>query len=196
MTIAKFLAGFVAGAAMIAAPFTVVSAQSVAHPDSSSHKSGKWVAGTGAVSGAALFMAFAQGNGANHNSFTPPHQTNAGDNTPPSNTTPPANVTPPSNVVTNDSTPSDTTTVLTQTPQGQDSPPASTGEPAGPTTDDSGPIDTTGDNPFIQTDGGQPHEDAPPSQFENPSTVPEPGSLALTATGIIGLIPLIRRRRR
>jgi hypothetical protein len=28
------------------------------------------------------------------------------------------------------------------------------------------------------------------------STVPEPGTLALTATGIIGLLPLVRRRRR
>jgi hypothetical protein len=28
------------------------------------------------------------------------------------------------------------------------------------------------------------------------STVPEPGSLALTATGIIGLIPVMRRRHK
>lgn len=49
--------------------------------------------------------------------------------------------------------------------------------------------------PTVPT-GGQGGNNTPNTFTEGSSTVPEPGSLALTATGIVGLIPLIRRRRR
>jgi hypothetical protein len=49
---------------------------------------------------------------------------------------------------------------------------------------------------MLSTDGtsstGLGSEELSPAQ----STVPEPGSLALTATGIVGLLPLLRRSRR
>ncbi len=64
-------------------------------------------------------------------------------------------------------------------------PPQDPKSPAGPT---DGPL-------FVNETGDTSPGNDYPILLEAPSTVPEPGSLALTATGIIGLVPLIRRRR-
>ncbi len=55
MNIVKILAG----AALAAAPLSALSAQAVPQPDSGSSGSrGEWIAGTGALAGAGLFLAF------------------------------------------------------------------------------------------------------------------------------------------
>jgi hypothetical protein len=81
---------------------------------------------------------------------------------------------------------------VTAPPDDAPPPPLDNSPPLFQTTEPLGPTD---DNSASPPHDQLPHENAP-TDFEHPSTVPEPGSLALTATGIIGLIPLVRRRRR
>lgn len=133
---------------------------------------------------------------------TPPTQTNGDTAVAPSPGTqgfdaPPGNgldVPPPP--VVNDPPP-----VVNDPPPVVDDPPPVVNEPP-PVVNDPPP-------PTI-TDAPSPPQDDPifvPGTDEQPlaagidsndgmSTVPEPGALALTATGIIGLVPLVRRRRK
>jgi hypothetical protein len=185
------IAKFIAGAALVGAPLSIISAQSTAQPDSgSSHDGGKWIAGAGAAAGAALFLTFTGHGATSHSSFTPsnnPYNPPSDPGTPPASTTtpqpgsnPPVNNQPPDNVTPPDNNPQ---------------PPADTTTTQSPTPPDTGSVTPPQDNSFIpQTNG--PHEELAGPYVPSTSTVPEPGSLALTATGIIGLLPLVRRRRK
>ncbi|MEO7217460.1 MAG: PEP-CTERM sorting domain-containing protein [Gemmatimonadaceae bacterium] len=193
MRIAKFLAG----AALVGAPISVISAQSAPQPDSgASHHNGKWIAGaSSAAVGAALFLSFTGNGSSDHTSaFTSPpsHAAPSDPGTPTAGATPPAATPParPGDV----SAPSPTDSSVTSAAPGTVDAPAPAGdEPPGDAIDSgtTPPSDST----FVPPNGDQPHENAPPD-LDATSTVPEPGSLALTATGIIGLLPLVRRRRR
>jgi hypothetical protein len=194
MRIAKFLAA----AAFVSAPLSVLSAQSVIQPDSGSshHPSGKWVAGAGAAAGAALFLSFTGHSADSHNAFT-----QVGTGTPPSDpgsptagATPPPVTTPPADSTVGDQAPPQDTSSVTPPDSAATTPP-DTSTVTGPTSQNNPPSVDPG-KPDGPTNGDVPHEDAPPGLDQGTSTVPEPGSLALTATGIIGLLPLIRRRRK
>lgn len=232
MRITKFLAG----AALVGAPLSVISAQSEPRPDTgATHHNGKWIAGaSGAAVGAALFLTFTgnDGTGRHASAFTPPPGppappaqaantgvTTAGVTAPPS-ASPPAATTPPHDVST---PPTDAPTTDPPPPAGTPASPPQPGDatqPASPPTDSgsatpsyTGSVDTPApageqpsvgdgdpaalpnDSAFIPPSGDQPQEDVPPG-LDGTSTVPEPGSLALTATGLFGLLPLVRRRRR
>jgi len=177
MSIAKLLVA----TALCAAPIGLASAQSTAPADSGNdgHHLREWLAGTGAAAGAGVFMAFTHSGNAKSGSSS--------DVSFHSPTVPPTNH--PSADPTGDTaqpgqtdTPTDTTTV---TP------------PPGPSA-----------NPPIINDGNPPSTDGPLGPTDNPpstnnpllppdaSTVPEPGSAALLATGIVGLVPLLRKRRK
>ena len=166
------IAKIIAGAAFIAAPLSAVHAQSEATPDSSGSHRGQWIAGAGAA-GATLFLTFAQSG---HGATTPATQAAQ-----PGVTAGPA---------------------IAPTGGSAPTPP--------PTASPDGTSDLSGETGLTTTDDStQGQFTAPPQQFNGPapmvgepdlppgtSTVPEPGSLALTATGIVGLLPLLRRRRR
>jgi hypothetical protein len=172
MSIVKLLVG----AAIAAAPLGVASAQSSTTPDSSNN-SRAWLAGTGAAAGAGLFLALTHsGNHASANSFS----FHAPQTPPPGQPTPTGGTTPPSHTD-SASVPTDTGTVA----------PPDTGEKSPVVNDDSPP---TNYGPLMTT------EDAPTTDEQTftpaASTVPEPGSAALLVTGIIGLAPLLRKRRK
>jgi hypothetical protein len=188
MNIAKLLAS----AALAVAPISIAAAQSGTPSDSGSNgHRGEWIAGTGAVAGAGLFLAFAHSShdgssiGSSGFSFK-----DSGPNPSTSpNPTPDGSSTPSDPSTSGDgSTPSDTTGTVTQ--------PANTGTTTPP---DTGTVTPPG-NPGPQDNvpvviQNTPSDDGPPPPPDT-STVPEPGSLALLVTGIIGLAPLVRRRRK
>ncbi|MEO6864422.1 MAG: PEP-CTERM sorting domain-containing protein [Gemmatimonadaceae bacterium] len=193
MHIAKILAG----AAIVAAPFSHVSGQSATPADSGSQGSrAAWLAGSAAAVGTGLFLAFTHsGQGAVaapgttdfHAFSTSPSGPTVGGSTPrsspnnPPQTNPPPNNPPPPNTTTSTTPPPDNQPPMV----GADSPPSS-----------DGPNAPTNDGPFVPTTNDGPPQSYAPSFTQESSTVPEPGTLALTATGIIGLVPLFRRRRR
>ncbi len=215
-------------AAMCAAPLSAAAAQSATTPDSGAgNQKGKWVAATGTVAGAALFLAFTKSGGTNSNgaqasdpgtsTVTPaapapapapppapppapapqpaaPPGASATPATPPAATppVPPAAAVSPADAPTDESAPSDTGSV-TPPPNPGPGPAADNTAPESPATDEFVP--TTADSTTTPQSNDPPYEDAQ-ADFEHPSTVPEPGSLLLTATGIIGLLPLLRRRQR
>ena len=177
MSIAKLLTA----TAIAAAPISFLSAQGTAPADSGSHHAHEWLAGTGAAAGAGLFLAFthsgnnSSANGTQYSFHTP--------TTPPVNNpgpTPTGGSTPPPSHEDTTATPPDTGTVNTPNP---------TNNP--PVVNDGNP--PSNDNPV------GPNDDPPPNDgpvITDVSTVPEPGSAALLATGIIGLVPLLRKRRK
>jgi hypothetical protein len=171
------VAKFIAGVALVGAPLSIVSGQSAAQSDSgSSHDGGKWIAGAGAAAGAALFLTFTGHGATSHSSFTPsnnPYNPPSDPGTPPAATTTPQ---PGSNPPVNNQPP-DTTTQSTTPP-------------------DTGTVTPPQDSPFNPPPNDPPHDEFVALSVTSTSTVPEPGSLALTATGIIGLLPLVRRRRK
>lgn len=179
MSLAKLLVA----TAIAAAPLSVVAAQSGqsgAPADSGSNHAPGWIAGTGAVAGAGLFLAFTQSHhdGSANNSGVNLHSATTGSNGPAAN----GGTTPPNP----GSTPSDTDAT---TPQGTQNNP--------PVVDDS--TSTQTDGPFtqnIETPNTPSPNDEPGFIPPDASTVPEPGSLALLATGIVGLAPLARKRRK
>ena len=187
---------FLAGAAIVAAPLSLVSAQSAAPADSGNHGHlREWLAGSGAATGAAFFLAFTNsghgdlagsGNSAAHAPITDPTGPSVPISvltpSPTGGSTPPSNPPPPN-------PPHDTATVTL--PPGNS--PAAVGNSSPPPSDT--PPPPTYDAPLPPTDNAPPPHETLSLTTES-STVPEPGTLALTATGIIGLLPLIRRRRR
>ena len=207
MRIAKFLAG----AALVGAPFSVISAQSAPQSDSgATHHNGKWIAGaSSAAVGAALFLSFTgNGSGDPSSAFTP-----TGPQAPPSNSgVPTAGATPPPPASPPLSSPPASPPMSPPAPGNETqaaSPPTDSGSVAPPETGSVGapapggeqssggasePPPQSDDSTFVPPDTEQPQLDATPG-LDGTSTVPEPGSLALTATGIIGLVPLVRRRR-
>jgi hypothetical protein len=167
------IAKIIAGAALVAAPLSAIRSQSGAQPDSSSSHRGQWIAGAGAA-GATLFMTFAQsGHSANTSELhTPQSGISAGPAIAPTDGSTPTYS--PGIDTQSGSAPADTTGSTSTGDDSQDvftEPPPSFGAPMGPMASE-------------------------PDLPRDTSTVPEPGSLALTATGLIGLLPLIRRRRR
>jgi hypothetical protein len=57
-------------------------------------------------------------------------------------------------------------------------------------------LDNTGNfNIEAPTTGSNPNQTVVKALITTPTTVPEPSTVALTATGLLGLIPVIRRRR-
>jgi hypothetical protein len=192
------LAKILAGAALIAAPLSTVGAQSAstspADSGSQGSHAGKWLAGTGTVAGAALFLAFTHGHNASASAAVPLHQPNGAPSDPavPSDGQPSS---PPTAGNQGSSTNGNDSIVTTGTNQfmditGPSDSTANNGDGQSPILD--GPPSDAPSGPIVDS---VPREEAsaslPPS-----STVPEPGTLALTATGIIGLLPLVRRRRR
>jgi len=178
MSIAKLLLA----TAIAAAPIGVVSGQSGAPADTGSdHNARGWIAGAGAVAGAGLFMAFthsghnsaATGSNFNLHAATTP---GAHDPAPTGGTTPPS----PADTT---STPPDTGTVTHQ-PGPQNNPPLNDGSNPPPNDTSNAP---TGETPPPNRDAGL---------VPDASTVPEPGSAALLLTGIVGLAPLLRNRRK
>jgi len=182
-------------AAMCAAPLSVAAAQSATTPDSGNgNHRGKWIAATGTVAGTALFLAFTKSGGSNTNTVQA-SDPGASAPTAPLPTVPPVSFTttqPPA------ATPPAATPPAARPPAAANAP-ANTGSVTPPPDDGPPPPDpfvlTTENSTVTPPANNPPHEDAPP-YFEHSSTVPEPGSLLLTATGIIGLLPLIRRRHR
>ena len=185
------LAKFFAAATFAALPLSLASAQATTASDSTSHGRAGWIAGTGAVAGAGLFLAFTHSahdatGGSPSTAFAGSNSN--GSNRPTGGLTPsPAGGSTPT-AGSGDSTPPDTTATppdTTTTPPGDPQP--------GPNDFYTPPPGNTG--PFLP-----PSSDTPPHEYSSlvpaSSTVPEPGTLALTATGIIGLLPLARRRRR
>ena len=167
------IAKIIAAAALVAAPLSAVHSQSGTQPDSNNSHRGQWIAGAGAA-GATLFMTFAQsGHSANSPAaHTPQSGITAGPARSPTGGSNPT-YSPDTNTQSG-LTPVGTTDSTSTSDDSNDmvtEPPPSFGAPMGPTASE---------------------PDLPPGT----STVPEPGSLALTATGLIGLLPLIRRRRR
>ncbi len=177
MSIAKLLVA----TAIAAAPISVVAGQSGVPADSGSdHHARGWIAGAGAVAGAGLFLAFTQSGqnkSANNSGFNFHAATTPGAHDP----APTGGATPPSPADT-PSSPTDTGTVTPPGPQ-NNPPVVNDGNP--PSND--GPNAPTGETPPRNDD---------PGFVPDASTVPEPGSAALLATGIIGLAPLLRKRRK
>lgn len=197
------LAKFLVSTALLAAPLAIASGQSTSPPDSgSSHQNGKWIAGAAAAAGATVFLAFTHsGNTAGnpHNAFVPATPTTptsgpgsppvagpptGGGNPPPSGNQPDSTQPPADSGAQNSPAPQDTSSIFN--PTNPDAPPSGLliNPPSGP--------------PNGPPNGNRPRENSFLANIETTttSTVPEPGSLALTATGIIGLLPLVRRRRR
>jgi hypothetical protein len=190
MNIAKFFAA----AALAAAPVGVASAQSATPTDSGSQHRDGWIAGTGAAAGAGLFLAFAHSGRHSAGDAAPVgFRASAGSNgtgqAPVGLTPPPTGGSSPTPAP-GDSTPSHGTVTPPDTTPAP--PPKDT--PLGPT-NFAPPQSPKYDGPFLPHSNSNPPNNGPTFVAES-STVPEPGTLALTATGIIGLVPLIRRRRR
>lgn len=204
----------VGAAAVLAAPLSIATAQSGVTPDSgTSNHAGKWITATGTAVGAALFLSFTRAGGSSPNSPavhasdpdpstpTPPQAATPAAPAPPSATAPsdpqpaanpPSAADSPATAPPADSTPAATATAAPTT--SQDSPGLVDNATTQPQTTEA-PNPPTDSTIFTPPRDDYPHA-AAQTDFETPSTVPEPSSMALTATGIIGLIPLIRRRRR
>ncbi len=180
MSIAKLLLA----TAIAAAPISVVSGQSGAPADTGTdHSARGWIAGAGAAAGAGLFLAFTHSGhnqSGNGSSFNLHAATTPGAHDP----APTGGATPPSPADTT-STPADTGTVTPpQQPGPQSNPPSfNDGNPP----PNNGPNAPTGETPPPNGDAGL---------LPDASTVPEPGSAALLLTGIVGLAPLLRNRRK
>jgi hypothetical protein len=185
MSIAKLLVATV----IAVAPIGVVSAQSRPPADSSSHAH-EWLAGTGAAAGAGLFLALTH-SGNHASASNSDFSFHAPTTPPPAQAGPTGGATPPTHTDST-STPPDTNTVST---------PPDTNTVTSPDKGDTTTVVTTDnspgtDGPFTENDGPPPptHDFQPFTAAA--STVPEPGSAALLATGIIGLAPLLRKRRK